>query len=125
VHEGHAGWRTDKIEAALKGWLESNTSDWVLIHIGTNDYKKPIEGTAEEDIDPNARDKISDIVEILRASNPNVGILLAQIIPSSANHEDIVIEINSEIEMLQIELDLPGLSTLILVEQYTGYDALT
>ena len=42
-HEGHGGFRTDQILAALPAWLPGNTPDWVLLHLGTNDV---LQGTS-------------------------------------------------------------------------------
>jgi lysophospholipase L1-like esterase len=36
-HEGHPGWRTDELQAAIGDWLERERPDVVLLHIGTND----------------------------------------------------------------------------------------
>ncbi|TFH24084.1 hypothetical protein E4G67_02395, partial [Candidatus Bathyarchaeota archaeon] len=36
-HEGHNGWEANAIRDNVYGWLEDNSADVVLLHIGTND----------------------------------------------------------------------------------------
>jgi lysophospholipase L1-like esterase len=36
-HEGHPGWRSDELQAAMEGLLQRHRPDVVLLHIGTND----------------------------------------------------------------------------------------
>lgn len=36
-HEGHSGWHANQIRDNIYNWLETNTSDIILLHIGTND----------------------------------------------------------------------------------------
>ena len=79
-HEGHSGLRTDEIRARLPNWLPGNEHDWALIHAGTNDV---LQGTSISA----ARTNLSQIIDRLRNANPNVGILLAQIIPNLPANE--------------------------------------
>ena len=74
-HEGHWGWRADEILARLPEWAAATSPDIVLLHIGHNDLcqAQPIDGTVNE---------ISAIIDVLRTTNPDVAILLAQNIAS-------------------------------------------
>ena len=74
-HEGHSGFRADQIRDGLPGWVADADPDVVLLHIGTNDL---MQGQSVDD----AIDEIGDLIDILRANNPNVAIVLAQIIPT-------------------------------------------
>jgi lysophospholipase L1-like esterase len=121
-HEGHSGWSADDIlrgkrgqrKNNLKNWLEEYTPDIVLIHVGTNDVyrRQSHKSTAEE---------IESMIEILRADNPDVVILLAQLIPSKASGVILPIEgLNKTISELARQIDEPG-SPVITVNQYTGF----
>lgn len=38
-HEGHSGWRINQLDANVTGWFAAiDTPDYVLLHIGTNDF---------------------------------------------------------------------------------------
>ena len=117
-HEGHSGWRTDQIENSLPVWIADNQADWVLIHLGTNDI---LQGESVYE----AAQNLADMIDILRARNPGIGILLAQIIPIRAKNETVVIELNQEIAGLVDSKSQPGVSPLLLVDHYTGYDSPT
>ena len=117
-HEGHRGWRTNQIESSLPGWLSHYTPDWVLIHLGTNDILQERSITA-------AVENVEDIIEILRASNPNVGILLGQIIPSRSEYEAVTLTFNQQIQSLAVSLNQTGVSPVVLVDHYSGYDSVS
>ena len=84
-HEGHTGWTADELlvgsqwdpagGGGLNDWLAEYTPDIVALHIGTNDLIIGSLTPAEIAVD------IGEVIEKLRSSNPNVVILLAQIIP--------------------------------------------
>ena len=114
-NEGHSSLRTDQIRARLHNWLPGNDHDWALIHAGTNDT---LEGTSITA----ARTNLSQIIDQLRGVNPNVGILLAQIIPNFPENEFAVTQLNDEIADLAADKTLPG-SPVIAVDMYSGYDA--
>ncbi|HEU4688838.1 MAG TPA: SGNH/GDSL hydrolase family protein [Vicinamibacterales bacterium] len=114
-NEGHSGLRTDQIRARLNNWLPGNDHDWVLLHGGTNDVLQATSITA-------ARNNLSQIIDKLRAANPDVGILLAQIIPNLPENEFAVTQLNDEIADLAADKDLPG-SPVIVVDQYAGYSS--
>jgi hypothetical protein len=113
-HEGHGGFRTDQIDAAINGYLPGNVPDAVLIHLGTNDITQ---GANLAD----AQDSIRSIIAKLRSYNPQVVIFLAKLIKrhpaydsTIANYNDLMSELASDEDTLQ--------SPVILVDQFTGYD---
>jgi lysophospholipase L1-like esterase len=120
-HEGHGGWRADD----LRDWLKDpqftdfaaqpqNHPDIVLLHIGSNDVEQ-----GQSDI--STRDEIASVIDNLRAINPNVTILLAQVTPETDH------------SMSGLNALIPGLvsakntseSRVILVDQASGFDAAT
>jgi hypothetical protein len=115
-HEGHSGYRVDQILPLLPGWLALNSPDLALIHLGTNDIlqNQSPESTAAE---------LGQIIDLLRAANPRIKILLAQIIPAKWNGT-----FSNEIPQLNALLpDLAAIKTrkdspVVLVDQYTGFD---
>ena len=45
-HEGHGGWRIDQLDTNIAGWLAAiDTPDFVLLHIGTNDFGQGFDTT--------------------------------------------------------------------------------
>ena len=114
-NEGHSGLRTDQIRARMNNWLPGNDHDWALVHVGTNDV---LQGTSIGV----ARTNISRIIDNLRSANPNVGILLAQVIPNLPENEAAVVALNDQIALLGAEKDTPA-SPVIVVDQYSGYSA--
>jgi uncharacterized repeat protein (TIGR01451 family) len=117
-HEGHSGWRADEIVAGLPKWLESYTPDIVLLHIGTNDVfdDQSTQSTVNE---------IMQIIDVLRADNPSVKILLAKIIPTSYDQakNDRINDLNSQIEGLAAQKHTPA-SPVFVVDQNSGFYAI-
>lgn len=122
-HEGHAGWRADQIvDRGLATWLAAYTPDIVLLHIGSNDLTRVnrnnviVQGTLND---------TAEIIAVLRADNPNVTILLAQLIPSCKAILDAnIVTYNQELPNFAAEQSTPN-SPVILVDQFTGFDAQT
>lgn len=114
-NEGHPGYTSGKVLAELPTWLNAYPPPQVaLVHLGTNDV---LDGV------PTARTiaDLTSIVGVLRARNPSMTILVAQIIPTSVGSTNTAIEgLNQEIA------GLAALSTVqspvVIVDQYTGYD---
>jgi lysophospholipase L1-like esterase len=73
-HEGHWAWETNQLEEGLPEWISEYTPDIVLLHTGTNDVDR-------DQSHQSTIDEISHIIDILRAKNPKVIVLLAKIIP--------------------------------------------
>jgi lysophospholipase L1-like esterase len=128
-NEGHWGWSADQIlngnneqpnAGKLSDWLTNYTPDFVLMHLGTNDMFRnhPIDETLNE---------LREVVRLLRATNPNVTILLAKLIPADAGAAgpgaaNNIILFNEEIPGLVQELSSAA-SPVLLVDQFTGFDA--
>ena len=76
-NEGHGGYLvttlTTGMIAELRGWIQTNTPDLVLLHFGTNDCWNSV-------APGNVLTAYGVVVDELRAKNPNVWVLVAQII---------------------------------------------
>ncbi|KAL9625287.1 MAG: hypothetical protein Q9160_000689 [Pyrenula sp. 1 TL-2023] len=77
-HEGHSGFQAVNIanQNQLVGWLAQNPADVVSMHLGTNDI---VNNRNTNDI----LAAFTTLVRQMRASNANMKILVAQIIPLS------------------------------------------
>lgn len=117
-HEGHWGWRTEHVIEQLPVWLEEYTPDIALVHLGTNDLVvgDPIDTVCHE---------YSRLVEVLRADNPAVIVLLAGIIPGTGEW------FNRRVDSLCNAVDslAPVLSTaqspVLAVDMREGFDTAT
>ncbi len=119
-HEGHAGWRADQLEAQVAAWAAQMLPDVVLLHVGTNDLM------AQQTAD-STRDELAAIIGKLRAANPSVIVLLAQIIPHNIPPEMGIAPVdalNARIAELAVALHTPQ-SPVIVVDMATGFDATT
>ena len=125
-NEGHSGFRIDDILAGagswpgnLLSWATAAHPDIVLVHLGTVDLvqNESVESTVAG---------ISQVIDTLRAVNPHVKIVLAQIIPcrpTGVNGPDLA-------TVPQFNALLPGLvdnkadrnSPILLVNMYTNFD---
>lgn len=77
-HEGYPGYMTHEIIPMLDEILEVNDPDLILLHIGTNDLPRP--NDAEE-----CFDNIVEMLEIIHDFNPDIKVVLAQIVPCLQN----------------------------------------
>lgn len=128
-HEGHSGYTTADLANGLPTWLASYTPDVSLIHAGTNDLL--FGGTSGPD---NAIAGLTQMVAKLRAKNPNVRIVVAQIVPVDPTHPNwyltgnyssvpaSVVTLNSRIPAWAASLSTTA-SPITVVDQYTGFDA--
>ena len=117
-HEGHWGWTADDVLREIDGWARAFTPDVVLLHLGSNDALRGHD-TAE------TLDELAAIVARLRAANPRVSVLLAQLIPTRRAADNRRIEaLNAGIPGLAARLDSAA-SRVVVVDQYTGFDANT
>ncbi len=111
-HEGHWGWRTDQILTRLDTWAAKARPDIVLVHLGTNDLAQ---GREQKLI-------VAELVEIvatLRAHNPRVTVLMAQLIDNAF--------ISPQVQTLNrsiagIAAQATPDSPVIIVDQWTGFD---
>ena len=112
-HEGHWGWETNQIADALPAWLESYTADIALVHLGTNDFDR---GESVSD----TLDDLSAVLALLRESNPDITILLAEIIPMRFKSTR---KFNTALRAWASNASTTE-SKLIIVDQYSGYYSL-
>lgn len=116
-HEGHGGFVAERISAGIAQWATVASPDIVLLHIGTNDLHEGQSVTS-------TIDDISAIIDQLRTVNPNIRILVAQLIASSnPRHKDIP-ALNAQLPAL-VAAKNSVTSPLVLVDQFTGFDPTT
>lgn len=124
--EGHSGWAIYNIlngasawPGNLQSWANAVVPDVVLIHLGTVNF---INSSPAPDVNA-AITQMGQVIDTLRAANPHVRIVLAQIIPSLYS--------STTINMIpQYNNLLPGLaaskaqanSPIMLVDMYHGFD---
>jgi lysophospholipase L1-like esterase len=115
-HEGHWGWRADEILASIDGWGRAAQPDIVLVHLGSNDV------FAGQD-NASTLLELAGIVERLRAGNPAVRVLLAQIIPTTRpGRDEAIVALNAAIPGLAARLGTAA-SPVEVVDHYTGFHA--
>jgi len=115
-HEGHAGFRSDEIAASLPGWMSGYVPDVVLMHVGTNDV---LQGKPNDETVVYLR----QIIDLLRATNSHVAILLATLIPTTyLPQNDYITELNARIKAIVLEKNTSQ-SPVILVNQSVDFDA--
>ncbi|MCA9212244.1 MAG: tandem-95 repeat protein, partial [Planctomycetales bacterium] len=114
-HEGWWGLRAPGVGNRLITGLQLYTPDVVLLHIGHNDLRI-------DDVLENTLNSTAKLIAQYRADNPNVVILLAQLIPSTKSPRDVRIPPYNAL--------IPGFaasqttlaSPVIVVDHFTGYD---
>lgn len=111
-NEGYGGWTSQQILDNIDGIATNNRPDIVLLHIGTNDLN--INKTPQSIID-----NINRTIQKLRQSNPNVKVLLAQIIPDG--NPDRSPQLNSLIPTLASQISTSQ-SPVIVVDQYSDFN---
>jgi parallel beta-helix repeat protein len=111
-HEGHSGWRADEILTQIENWATTFQPDIVLIHLGSNDIfqYQSNSGTIFE---------LGQIIDKLRLVNPNIKILLAQIIPS-IYEANAIIDFNQRLPGLAASKNTPQ-SPVVVVDMWTGF----
>jgi lysophospholipase L1-like esterase len=125
-HEGHAGWTTGQIatDAGVANSIASNKPDVVVLHIGTNDLGRQLI-SASNGYQP-AMTNLDTIVSKLRAANPNVKIVLAQLIPykPTAYNNDSYTQIEGYNARMAVGAAARSTqaSPILMVDQYTGFD---
>jgi acyl-CoA thioesterase-1 len=126
--EGHSGWRVDNILdgdpqrpqlGKLENWAPAYHPDIVLIHLGTVDfgYNESVSSTVAG---------IGQVIDTLRAANPWVRIVLAQIIPSNSSSytSTAIPQFNAALPALVASKARPS-SPILLVDQYTGFNVVS
>ena len=127
-HEGHFAWATEELfigrnfdngsgSGRLQDWIKGYDADIVLIHLGSNDaFKRQSNESTVMDLEK--------VIEILRADNPKVIVLLAKLIPTTRKPGDTaaVESLNDAIPQVAEKLSTDD-SPIILVDQFSGFDA--
>lgn len=127
-HEGHWGWRCEQIlgqnhgdlpwgsgKGHLQLWLKQYTPDLAIIHLGHNDldHDQSISSTLTE---------LSEIIQILRQHNPQIKIILSQLIPPRRRSwHSKIIKLNQEIPVLAEHMNSRQ-SAVIWVNPAQNYD---
>jgi acyl-CoA thioesterase I len=111
-HEGHSGWTADKMGLYARDFAQQANADIVLVHLGTNDILRGHTNAS-------TRKDLKKVINQLRLANPQVVILLAEIIPI-AGKETQVQNLNSRIRTLAAEVSSTT-SPVIAVDQHTGF----
>jgi len=115
-HEGHFAWKTDQFFPFIAGWVTTHNPDIVLVHLGTNDFQ------AGETVASTLGD-LGQLVLLIRQAQPNVTILLAQVIPSTlATIQQNILSLDAQIPALAAALSTPA-SPVKAVDQLTGFNA--
>ncbi|KAI0001399.1 carbohydrate esterase family 3 protein [Xylariaceae sp. FL0662B] len=116
-NEGHSGFLAIDIanRNQLVGWLQTNPADVITMHLGTNDIVQ--QNKQVTDIIA----AFTTLVGVMRDSNPNMKIVVAQIIPMGFG------SFNTQIQSLNAAITpwAEGLNTtespIWVVDQYTGF----
>ena len=118
-NEGHGGALVTNVaqQNLLPGWLAATDPDVVVMHFGTNDVwsDRPVDAIL---------DAYSTLVAQMRASNPAMKILVAQIIPMNPGTcpecAQRVVALNAAIPGWA-ESESTAQSPIIVVDQWTGF----
>jgi lysophospholipase L1-like esterase len=114
-HAGYGGASTNDLLKISKSIYDDYPADIVMIHSGHNSFSKdkPVPGIIRD---------TEAIIETFRGINPEVTILLAQVIPAGKLPKYAYIpELNRELEHLSKRLE-SKVSKVILVDQAGGFD---
>ncbi|KAK3385461.1 SGNH hydrolase-type esterase domain-containing protein [Podospora didyma] len=114
-HEGHPGYQAADIVSKnqLVDWLKQNPADIVTMHLGTNDIYQVSRKT------PDTIKALSTLVDQMRASNPAMRIIMAQIIPLPAVNKAVQ-DLNAAIPALAASKNSTA-SPVWLVDQFTNF----
>lgn len=111
-HESYWGRRTDEVFNFSQAAIAAHRPHLALIHLGTND--------AVQDQSPTSTiDELSRLIDSLRAQNPEVRILLAQVIPTQSGPER-VFALNALIPDFANAKSTDE-SPVIVIDQAAGY----
>lgn len=119
-NEGHGGFLATGIanQNQLPGWLAATTPDVVMMHLGTNDVWGGQLSTQQ------VLDAYTTLIGQMRASNPSMRILVAQIIPMAPSNCN-----GCEQRVEALNAAIPGWasshtsaqSPITVVDQWTGF----
>jgi lysophospholipase L1-like esterase len=78
-HEGHKGWKINKISAYVEDWISIYTPDIVLLHIGTNDISHNYNLET-------APDRLGTLIDKIVVKSPKTKVIVASIIPRKTDN---------------------------------------
>lgn len=114
-HEGYGGKNVEFLAATVPAHFGKNPADIVLLHAGHNHF-------AEEQPIPGMLAATERLITSLRAANPKVVVLLAQVIPAGKLPKySYIPELNTALAHLASRLHTPA-QPVRLVDQATGFD---
>jgi len=128
-HEGHWAWTVDEIVYGRSGscngngrlgqWIQTvGIPDIALVHLGTNDCWSGQSTTS-------TITEMRAMIDTLRSYNPNMTILLSQIIGhQSPTVQAAIDDLNDSIPVLVNSLSMP-ISKIIVVDQASGFNPFT
>jgi lysophospholipase L1-like esterase len=122
-NEGHGGALASGIvsQGQLPGWLAATNPNIVLMHLGTNDVWNGQSQTA-------ILASYSTLVGQMRANNPNMTVLVAQIIPMNPTNCTMcaqgVVNLDAAIPAWAASLSTTQ-SPIVVVDQWTGFNDAT
>jgi len=118
-HEGYSGKTAAQVASYLQGTFPGNIADIVLIHAGHNyDATVQTESVIIDAVDTATRSMISTA----RTNNPNVAILLSQVVTSSKLPKySYIANLNVRIAEIAAALHTPG-QPVIVVNQAEGWN---
>jgi lysophospholipase L1-like esterase len=124
ANEGHGGALATGIvsQNLLPGWLAADSPDVVLMHLGTNDVWNGTISTAT------ILGAYTTLIQQMRAENPNMKVLVAQIIPMNPSGCSAcaqgVINLDAAIPAWAASLTTAQ-SPIVVVDQWTGFSDAT
>lgn len=119
-NDGHGGYLATNIatQNLLPGWLATAKPDVVIMHLGTNDVWNSIAPAT-------ILSAFSTLLSQMRASNPNVKLIVAQILPMNPSGCSVcaqnVINFNAAIPAW-VSANSTAQSPITMVDQWTGFD---
>ena len=115
AHEGYGGKNTEYLASTVPENFRSHPADIVLLHSGHNH-------SVEEHPVPGIIAATEKLINAFRAVNPQVTVLLAQVIPAGKLPKySYLPELNAALAELAARLDRPG-QRVVLVDQTAGFD---
>ena len=76
-HRGYGGWKIPDLQKRIAGWIAEDRPDLILLLIGING------------IGADSSSQLEELVDTIFASDPEVGLILAQITPLATYNQDL------------------------------------
>jgi hypothetical protein len=77
-HRGYGGWKIPEIQSQVAGWITEDRPDLILLLIGING------------IGADSPSQLEELVDTIFASDPAVGLIVAQITPLATYNQDLL-----------------------------------